>query len=97
MLIIFLKFRRQVVEIPEICQECLLCKHGRPYLPFVDQPNDEPSGFNLWPIFETKKELKHPQAFPLMEKEWTQLVEAYRRHVDQQHEPPPIYLQENGP
>ena len=32
----------------------------------------------------------------MMDKEWTQLVEAYRRHVPEHPEPPPIFFQENG-
>ncbi|CAK5006208.1 unnamed protein product [Meloidogyne enterolobii] len=92
--------QKQVVEIPRICQDCILCQHGRPYLPLMPSENQEEntlfdqildSGLD-----QQKQSKKQPNGVPLMEDEWQQLVAAYNKHVPEQNEPNPILFQEDG-
>jgi len=89
-----------VVEIPRICQDCILCQHGRPYLPLMPSENQEES--TLFDqvldagLDQQKQSKKQPNGVPLMEYEWQQLVAAYNKHVPEQIEPNPILFQEDG-
>uniref|UniRef100_A0A915NQX7 Ubiquitin-like domain-containing protein n=1 Tax=Meloidogyne floridensis TaxID=298350 RepID=A0A915NQX7_9BILA len=91
--------QKQVVEIPRICQDCILCQHGRPYLPLMPSENQEES--TLFDqvldagLDQQKQSKKQPNGVPLMEYEWQQLVAAYNKHVPEQIEPNPILFQED--
>jgi hypothetical protein len=95
------------VEIPRICQDCLLCRtHALPYLVFhAPQPDDETQnlGLGLGSFFNNGPAAKsranndeQPIAVPLSAQEWEQLLLAYRTHVPEQPEPPAIIFLENG-
>uniref|UniRef100_A0A1I8BYJ5 ubiquitinyl hydrolase 1 n=1 Tax=Meloidogyne hapla TaxID=6305 RepID=A0A1I8BYJ5_MELHA len=92
--------QKQIVEIPRICQDCILCQHGRPYLPLLPSENKEENNLLFDQVLEAgldqKQSKKQPNGVPLMEDEWQQLVDAYIRHVPEQPEPNPILFQEDG-
>ena len=90
------------VEIPRICQDCLLCKeHGLPFLVFhaPQQPAAQDGGI-LGILFsglvKNKSDEEESIAIPLFSTEWEQLLQAYRTHVPEYPEPRAILFLENG-
>jgi hypothetical protein len=89
--------QKQVVDIPTVCQECLLCNHGRPFLQLPNGNDDLNSGFENGGLISGRRQTDgHSTGIPLMEKEWRELIAAYQQHVPEQAEPVPILLQDNG-
>lgn len=90
--------QRQVVEIPKICQECLLCQHGRPYLVLCDGNDNTEASITSGGISDigSNRRDQTSDIIPLFEAEWDELVTKYQKHVPEHPPPQPILLQKNG-